>query len=451
MNSQEQLSAQLEKLAAANAEAEAISKLIDSGDAMDVSQEARWSELMDENEGELATLTNKKNQLEKVVSEQKRLLATRQSLIGAGSIESATQQAPLAGGFEPQAAGLPVVHNKFCGKLKAFKDDELSEAYGAGQWLKAVVAIQAGRRDERAEQLAARYGSPILATATEGTDSAGGYLVPDPVSAAIINVRALSGLSRQICRIVPMTSDTLSVPKKTGTVTVDYPTEGAAITADDQTWGQVALTAVRRACLSKVSQDLVDDAVIPIIDDLAAEIGSDLSVQEDNELINGDASATYGGETGLVTAAAQTQAVTGAWSAIDLSDLTATMGLVGAKYWQYGASWICSAAFYHSVMLDLLAAAGGNTVASLGEGGKQMFLGYPVHLTDQLPTATAADTHLLFGSFSKAVIIGDRAGVRVQTSSERFFDEDNLAIRASVRYDIACHDTSAYAELTTSA
>lgn len=248
-----------------------------------------------------------------------------------------------------------------------------------------------------------------------------------------------------------MTSDTLSVPKKTGTVTVDYPTEGAAITADDQTWGQVALTAVRRACLSKVSQDLVDDAVIPIMDDLAAEIGSDLAAQEDNELINGDGTSTFGGETGLVTAAAQTQAVSGAWSAIDLSDLTATMGLVGAKYWQYGASWICSAAFYHSVMLDLLAAAGGNTVASLGEGGKQMFLGYPVHLTDQLPTATAADTHLLFGSFSKAAIIGDRAGVRVQTSSERFFDEDNLAIRASVRYDIACHDTSAYAELTTSA
>ena len=449
MNSQEQLSAQLEKLATANAEAEALSKLIDSGDEMDVSQEARWSELMDEDEGELATLTNKKNQLEKGVSEQKRLLATRQSLIGAGSIESATQQAPLAGGFEPQAAGLPVVHNKFSGKLKAFKDDQLSEAYGAGQWLKAVVALQAGRRDERAEQLAARYGSPILATATEGTNSAGGFLVPDPVSAAIINVRALSGVSRKICRIVPMTSDTLSIPKKTGTVTVDYPSEGAAITADDQTWAQVALTAVRRACLSKVSQDLVDDAVIPVIDDLASEIGSDLAVQEDNELINGDGSGTYGGETGLKSAATRTQAAGSGWSAVTLSDLTETMGLLGAKYWSYGPSWVCSAGFYHAVMLKLLSAAGGNTITSIGEGGNQMFLGYPVHLTDQMPAATGGDTQVLFGSFSKAVIIGDRAGVRVQTSSERYFDEDNLAVRATVRYDIAVHDTLAYAEMTT--
>ena len=449
MNSQEQLTAQLEKLATANAEAEALSKLIDSGDEMDVSQEARWSELMDEDEGELATLTNKKNQLEKVVSEQKRLLAARQSLIGAGSIESATQQAPLAGGFEPQAAGLPVVHNKFSGKLKAFKDDQLSEAYGAGQWLKAVVALQAGRRDERAEQLAARYGSPILATATEGTNSAGGFLVPDPVSAAIINVRALSGVSRKICRIVPMTSDTLSIPKKTGTVTVDYPSEGAAITADDQTWAQVALTAVRRACLSKVSQDLVDDAVIPVIDDLASEIGSDLAVQEDNELINGDGSGTYGGETGLKSAATRTQAAGAGWSAVTLSDLTETMGLLGAKYWPYGPSWVCSAGFYHAVMLKLLSAAGGNTITSIGEGGNQMFLGYPVHLTDQMPAATGGDTQVLFGSFSKAVIIGDRAGVRVQTSSERYFDEDNLAVRATVRYDIAVHDTLAYAEMTT--
>ena len=70
-------------------------------------------------------------------------------------------------------------------------------------------------------------------------------------------------------------------------------------------------------------------------------------------------------------------------------------------------------------------------------------------LTDQMPAATGGDTQVLFGSFSKAVIIGDRAGVRVQTSSERYFDEDNLAVRATVRYDIAVHDTLAYAEMTT--
>jgi len=448
VNSQQQLNATLEQLAEVNAEAEAISKIIDSGEQLDDSQQARWAELMDEDTGELATITAKKQQLEKVVSEQKRLLANRQSLISAGSLQPVAEEAPIEGAYQAEAK-LPTVKNKFAGKLKAFKDDELGEAYGAGQWLKAVVALQAGRRDEQAEQKAARYGSPILATATEGTNSAGGYLVPDPVSAAIINVREVSGISRQICRVVPMTSDTLSIPKKTGTVTVDYPSEAAAITADDQTWGQVALTAVRRACLAKVSQDLVDDAIIPVIDDLAAEIGSDLAIQEDNELINGDGTSSYGSETGLVSSATQSTEVTGDWTAATMGDLTALMGKVGAKYWGSGASWIASAAFYHSVMLDLLADAGGNTLATLAAGaGQPSFLGYPVFLTDQLPTAsTSVGSNCLFGAFDKAVIIGDRAGVRVQTSSERYFDEDNLAVRATVKYDINVHDASAYSEL----
>ena len=125
------------------------------------------------------------------------------------------------------------------------------------------------------------------------------------------------------------------------------------------------------------------------------------------------------------------------------------MGKVGAKYWATGASWIASAAFYHTVRLDLLADAGGNTLATLAAGaGQPSFLGYPVFLTDQLPTAsTSVGSNCLFGAFDKAVIIGDRAGVRVQTSSERYFDEDNLAVRATVKYDINVHDASAYSEL----
>ena len=63
MNSQQHLNATLEQFAEANAEAEAISKIIDSGEDLDDSQQARWSELMDEDTGELATITGKKQQL----------------------------------------------------------------------------------------------------------------------------------------------------------------------------------------------------------------------------------------------------------------------------------------------------------------------------------------------------------------------------------------------------
>jgi HK97 family phage major capsid protein len=46
-----------------------------------------------------------------------------------------------------------------------------------------------------------------MATATEGAPTAGGYLIPSPLSNAIIDVRQLAGVSRALSRVVTMTSD----------------------------------------------------------------------------------------------------------------------------------------------------------------------------------------------------------------------------------------------------
>ena len=329
------------------------------------------------------------------------------------------------------------------GSIKHFDNDE--SAYRFGRWVAACNG------HTKSLLWCKDYGVRIK-THQETVNSAGGYLVPDEFSDQLISLREEYGVVRNNASIIPMASDVKRIPRRTDTMTAYWVGESASITASDQTFDQVNLVAKKLAARTKISNELNEDAMINLGDTLAGEIAYAFAKSEDEAAFNGDGTSTYGSETGLVSAATQTSAVTGGWSAIAMGDLTAMMGKIGAKYWGSGASWIASAAFYHSVMLDLLADAGGNTVATLAAGaGQPSFLGYPVHLTDQLPTATAADTHCLFGAFDKAVIIGDRAGVRIQTSSERYFDEDNLAIRASCRYDLAVHDTSAYAELTTTA
>ena len=414
----------------------------DSGGVFSEEQQASWDALMGD-EGDIAKKRAELDGALKLEAEQKALAAHRRNL------RESAYPAPSS-----NAKSLPKVISKL-GPLRAFKgEDSDTDAYNCGMWLRALVARKRNDVDDRAEQRLSHLGWSIRGAATEGTDTAGGYTVPDPLASAIINYRALSGVSRSICRVTAMTSDTLSMPKKTGTLTVYYPGEASAITESDQTFGQVALTAKKRATLSKISQELSDDAVINIVDDLAAEIGSDLAIQEDNELVNGDGTATYGGEEGLLNqlgaGGVVDQASGNTWAALTTTDLTATMAKLPSKHYPWSPIWLCSPAFFHAVFLRLLAAGGGNAITSLQQGASRQgvgvgpmgnILGYDVYGTDQMPTATATSTvSCLFGAFSRAVVIGDRMGVSIAMSGDYAFNEDVVTVRGTARYDINVHE-----------
>lgn len=359
------------------------------------------------------------------------------------------------------------VHHRI-GPMRAFKGDSSArDAYDCGMWLRAMLARNNRQTDEQAEARIATRGWDVRATATEGTATAGGFLVPTPLANAIIDVRALAGISRQLARVVPMTAETLQIARKTDGTTVYYPGETGTTTASDQSWGQVELRAKKRAILSKISQELRDDALIAVVDDLASQMGTDFAVKEDAEFVKGDTTSTYGGEKGLLEslgAAGLFTPSTGAgksvWTGLALTDFTSTMGKLPDKYWQYGPSWICSSVFYYTVMFDLMADAGGNTIATIANGasGRPNFLGYPVYFTNQMPTATAVSTtSALFGAFNQAAVIGDRMGIMVAQSEHLDFAEELLAVRATTRYDINVYDhgdgstAGAYVGLSTAA
>ncbi len=102
--------------------------------------------------------------------------------------------------------------------------------------------------------------------------SAGVFVVPDPLSNVIIDLREQFGVLRQNAKVEPMTSDTKSVPKRLSGLTYYYPGENAAITDSDKFWGNVQLVAKKLATLSRYSSELNEDAIISIADDLASEI-----------------------------------------------------------------------------------------------------------------------------------------------------------------------------------
>lgn len=403
-------------------------------------EQARWNALMDADNGLVAKKRAEVEKAEKLLAERKALAAARHAQRVADN-----PLADIDGEQAPQATVRIRPHNR----LTAFKGESAArDAHDCGMWLRAALARDRGRQDERGEQVAASRGwGFVKATATEGTNSAGGYLVPDPLSAAFIEYRESVGIARQLSDIRVMTSDTLSIPKLTSGPTVKYPGEATATTASDQTWGQIALSAVKRTILSKISNELAEDALINVMDQLVSRMAYEFAKQEDNEWLNGDGTATYGGEAGLLNnigAGGVNDADTGedTWAELDIQDFTDTMGLLPSEY-ASNTAWVCSTNFYHSTMLRVMAEAGGNTIASLtaGPNGMPMFLGRPVYMTDQMPTASAASTiSALYGTFSDACIIGDRVGLSLGMSDQRYFEEDVIAVLGRTRYDINWHN-----------
>jgi HK97 family phage major capsid protein len=275
--------------------------------------------------------------------------------------------------------------------------------------------------------------------------------VPSEFSKAIFDYRDEVGVARKLATVLPMGSDTLSVPKLSSGPTTYVVGEESQITASDASFERVNLTAKKRACFGYVSSELADDNAVGLMDLLAQRMGLSLAVQEDAEFIQGDGTSTYGGVIGCKTifttaTAGVVQAATNndTWPEITYADIALAMAKVASKYRTGGElAFLCSSAAKWQVLDRLILAQGGATAGNLAAGvGVNSFASYPVYVSDNgMPITTAANTiFLLFGNFRLCSLFGSRQDMRVAVSPHLKFDYDQLAIRATVRYDIAHHE-----------
>ncbi len=329
------------------------------------------------------------------------------------------------------------------GALRSFRGpDAQDKAYAAGQWCLAILG-----GDQRAAQWCADNGIETRALQTT-SNNLGGFLVPEQMETAIIDLREERGVARRVLRIRPMASDTLIVPRRQSGVTAYFVSENAEITASDKGWDTVSLTARKLAVLTKYSSELNEDSVISIADDLAQEIAYAFADKEDECLFNGDGTSTYGGIVGLKNALGDGSEVTAiagntAFSTLDLDDFGAMVGRL-PQYAVNGARWYISRVGWANSMLRLAEAAGGNTVAQIAGGAPLQFLGFPVEIVQVMNSTTAAQTSTdglaYLGNLSLAASMGSRRGISIAVDGSRYFEFDQLAIRGTERFDINVHE-----------
>lgn len=325
------------------------------------------------------------------------------------------------------------------GKLKAFKSD--FDAYASGQFLRATIG-----KNDVAAQWCKEHG--IMNVHSTTTNSAGGYLVPEGFENAIINLREEYGIFRQNARVYPMTEPIVYVPRRQSGFTAYYVGENSAGTESDASFSQVKLDAKKLMILTRLSQELSDDAIIQLADFVAQEMAYAFAVQEDQAGFLGDGTSTYGGILGLRNAllAGSTVTAIAGDNTFEELEFAFFQNAVGKlpRFPGIRPAWYVHNALYWNAMVRLANAAGGNNIASVQAGPTGLsFMGYPVVLVNALPSALtdlASTVVGFFGDLAMTATLGSNAGISIVTDSSRYFEYDQIAVRCTQRYDIVVHE-----------
>ena len=322
-------------------------------------------------------------------------------------------------------------------KLEAFKSEY--DAYASGQFVLANLF-----NNSKAKQFCADNG--IRNAMSTGDNTLGGFLVPEPMEAAIIELREQFGVARQNSRVWPMSDSVTIVPKLAGEVTGYYVGEGATITASDMTVQQVKLDAKKLAAMVVVSSELSEDSVISVAEMVSRSVAYTMAVKEDEALFLGDGTSTYGGIVGLAGALAAGSLVTATsnqtFSALTFANFESVVGAC-KMYSGIQPRWYISNAGWSASMQRLANAAGGVTMAELAGGMSRSFLGYPVVVSQVLESRLTGTTGLrscYFGDLTMGSYLGTRRGISIALDSSRYFELDQVAIKATQRFDINVHD-----------
>ena len=323
-------------------------------------------------------------------------------------------------------------------QLKAFVgSDGERDAYISGH---VILAGMFGR--EASVKWCADHGL-IQGVMKTTTNSGGGFLVPDEMQAALIRLREATGVFPQFCRNVPMGSEIVKAPSLLSDVTAYWPGESGEITASDATLGERELMARKLACLTKISSELDEDAVIDVGEMITASMAYAMALKLDDAGFNGDGTSTYGGIVGLKSAihANAIPTTTAGNDAADNLDLLDFEQVVGAypEYPNANPRWFMSKPVFMASYGRLQNAAGGNTTENLGDGPVPMILGYPVTFAQAMTktTGTQASTIIAyFGDLSLGVAYGTRRSSRVEVSTDRYFETDEIAIKTTERVAI---------------
>ena len=272
----------------------------------------------------------------------------------------------------------------------------------------------------------------ILNSLVEGTDSEGGYLVPDEFERTLVQKLTAANVLRPLCHVIQTSFGDRKIPVVASKGTADWVDEEGTYPLSDDTFSQVVLGAYKLATMIKVSEELLSDSVFNIEGYVSDQFGKRIGDKEEDAFLTGNGVSkpigilhtTGGAEIGVTTAGVS--AITGD----ELIDLVYSLRAPYRK----------SAVFVLNdttvKLLRKLKDGDGQYLWRPGitENAPDTILGHRIVTSEFMPGVSAGNKSIAFGDFSY-YWIADRQGRTFKRLNELYATTGQIGFLASQRLD----------------
>ena len=336
--------------------------------------------------------------------------------------------------------------------LPAFaQPDWVRESMGERQQEESKVYIDtftswmsAGRESD----FLARADATALRALEEGTDSEGGYLVPEDVKGQVLYKDAnayVGGVYRPHCRVVQTGRDTGWIPTATG-VSFTGTAEEATLTESDPTFGQAQFVINKRIAHTIVSRELVQDSAANVDTMMRVLVDDAKGKDEDLMIVEGSGTNAYRGIKNTGTSGAKTA------SSLAIGLILDAYGLLPAGY-KRGAIWAGGSSMEAKILATEITANKGSLFRTYDD-----VLGKPLALFDAKSSSDGWDSATQpatagtnwFGSFCnlrQGYILVDRTGLSVRRDDSVKSLSDQVVFIFGYRGDGIRADVNAFVKL----
>ncbi len=265
-----------------------------------------------------------------------------------------------------------------------------------------------------------------------GTDSEGGYLVPDEFEKTLIEALEEENIFRTLAKVITTSSGDRKIPVVASKGTAAWVDEEGEISDSDDAFTQVSIGAYKLATMIKVSEELLNDSVFNLESYIAKEFARRIGAKEEEAFFIGDGSGkpigifnATGGATLGITAASAT--------AITVDEIMDLFYSLKSPY-RKKAIFVMN----DSTVKAIRKLKDGNGQylwqPSITAGTPDTILNRPVKTSAYVPTIGAGAKSIAFGDFGY-YWVADRQGRSFKRLNELFAVTGQVGFMATQRVD----------------
>lgn len=283
-----------------------------------------------------------------------------------------------------------------------------------------------------------------LAALQVGTDSEGGYVVPESFETKLVTLLQSANPFRGLANVIKTASDR-NIPVESSVGTFAYVAEEAAYGNVDPAFGRVIIGSHKSGGIVKVSEELLQDSFFNLETYLANVAGRRFATLEEASFCNGTGSAQPQGIFNPTYANNVTGAVS-ASAAITADDLINTFHSLTRPY-RANAAWVLGDDAVK--IIRKLVDGNGQYVWQPGlvAGAPDTIFGRPVIVSSAVTAAAPTVKSIVFGDLGYYTI-ADRAGISAQKLIELYAANGQVGYKFTARNDAKVVLATAFTSFT---